>query len=46
MSNACDLETALLRATTTGTMLTEPELCWLYGLASMAPRGMQIGGVK
>jgi hypothetical protein len=40
--NACDLETALMRATTVGTMLTEPELCWLYGLASMAPRGAAV----
>lgn len=37
--NRCDLETALARATTTGTMLKEHELCWLYGLAAMAPDG-------
>jgi len=37
--NACTLEEALARANTTGTMLEEHELCFLYALAAMAPRG-------
>lgn len=40
--NACDLETALARANTTGTMLQEHELCFLYALAAMAPRGAAV----
>ncbi|MFA5377696.1 MAG: class I SAM-dependent methyltransferase [Dehalococcoidia bacterium] len=34
-----DLESALLRANETGTMLNETQLCFLYALASMAPDG-------
>lgn len=34
-----DLESALLHATTVGTMLDEPQLCFLYALATMAPDG-------
>ena len=37
--SACTLEEALARANTTGTMLEEHELCFLYALAAMAPRG-------
>ena len=40
--NACTLEEALARANTTGTMLEEHELCFLYALAAMAPRGVGI----
>lgn len=40
--NRCDLETALQRANTTGTMLQEHELCFLYALAGMAPRGIGV----
>ena len=34
-----NLETALLRANLVGTMLDEPQLCYLYALAAMAPDG-------
>jgi len=46
--NTCDLETALHRANTTGTMLQEHELCFLYALAGMAPRGaaVELGAYK
>ena len=40
--NACTLDMALQRANTTGTMLQEHELCFLYALAGMAPRGVAV----
>ncbi len=36
------LEAALERANLTGTMLDEPQLCYLYALAAMAPDGTAV----